>query len=468
MSKHKGQLFLGFAKLSFFIAVAVALVLSTVLLSKWMRDEASKEELAKVTLALNDVDLKTVHAGTKDIKYPGNYVTVVENGELTEYLDVELKGRGNSTWGWEKAPYQFKLSEKEEFLGMGAAKTWIFLANYFDMSNLRTSAAFKLESLLDQDFALSGHFAELTIDDDWRGLYFVTEKIGVGKTRINLKDKDGVVVELENAHAETEECYFTNDKTCFVIKDSVDEDNEDEAMKKFITAFNNLEEAVKERDYDEIKGLIDVESLAKYYLLSEFSENPDAYDSSWYFYKDGEDDKIHVGPGWDFDNAFGNHIWTYGFSEQYYSPEIDALEIKTVGGEVYDEELDKVVEVPSDIEASKMIYYLLEIPEFAELVKSTYLTNLYGKKSEMLLHLMVEAGRIREAAIEDNAKYADGRDAFWQELGAEIYNGFDNENFDVAPALVVDSEVDYLLDWVSRRFDYLDKKYTSSRDIMVM
>ena len=28
--------------------------------------------------------------------------------------------------------------------------------------------------------------------------------------------------------------------------------------------------------------------------------------------------------------------------------------------------------------------------------------------------------------------------------------------------------VDYLLDWVSRRFDYLDKKYTSSRDIMVM
>ena len=469
MNGRRSQLFFGFAKLFLFFAVAVAMVLSTVLLSKWMKESTAKKVLPVVSIALNNVDLKTVHAGTKDIKYPGNYVAVVDNGEQVEYEKVELKGRGNSTWGWEKSPYQLKLDEKQEFLGMGAAKKWIFLANYFDMSNLRTAVAFKLESLLGQDYALKGHFAELVINDDWRGVYYVTQKIGVGKTRVNLKNENGVIVELENLHPDGEDCYFTASGSCLVVKDSVEEDNEKEAMKDFVEKFNAFERAARARDYSAVAEVMDTESLAKYYLLSEFTSNPDSFVSSWYFYQDGADDIIHVGPGWDFDYALGNKMWAVAYGDNYYSPESDFLRIKTLGGEIYDPDTNEVTKIESDPENAHLVYYLLETSEFSDLVAKTYEKHLFGRKAELMMHLMTQAGLIREAAISDISKYEDARGTLWYVLGKKVYSGFEAEDdIDYAPAYIYDTEVDYLIDWVSRRFDYLDYKYMTNRGKMVI
>ena len=42
---------------------------------------------------------------------------------------MEIKGRGNSTWGYPKKPYALKLEEKDEILGMPSHKRWILLAN---------------------------------------------------------------------------------------------------------------------------------------------------------------------------------------------------------------------------------------------------------------------------------------------------------------------------------------------------
>ena len=58
---------------------------------------------------------------------------------------------------------------------------------------------------------------------------------------------------------------------------------------------------------DSLRGYhayIDVESFIDFFILNEFAHNPDAYRLSTFMYKD-KNEKLHMGPIWDFNLAFG-------------------------------------------------------------------------------------------------------------------------------------------------------------------
>ena len=57
---------------------------------------------------------------------------------------IEIKGRGNSSWGKPKKPYSIKLSGKKKILGMEKSKRWVLIANFHDKTLLRNSFAQKL------------------------------------------------------------------------------------------------------------------------------------------------------------------------------------------------------------------------------------------------------------------------------------------------------------------------------------
>ena len=46
----------------------------------------------------------------------------VDGEDTTVYDSVEIRGRGNSTWGLAKKPYRIKFPEPIRFLGKGRAK----------------------------------------------------------------------------------------------------------------------------------------------------------------------------------------------------------------------------------------------------------------------------------------------------------------------------------------------------------
>ena len=58
--------------------------------------------------------------------------------------------------------------------------------------------------------------------------------------------------------------------------------------------------------YNGILDSIDLESYSKYFLVEEFSGDPDNVFSSFYFTKERNDDKFYFGPVWDFDLGFDN------------------------------------------------------------------------------------------------------------------------------------------------------------------
>ena len=262
-----------------------------------------------INIELNGVSLEEINGGDKDIKYSSNRLAIREGGITREYDDIVVKGRGNGTWTQEKKPYQIKFNEKVDLFGLGKAKKWVLLANAMDATNLRTAAAFRLEEMLDMKYRFSGEFVELYINNRYEGLYYLTHAVEVGKNVVDLKDSMGILVELDNLYYEWERYYKTGNGDYLLVKDVVDEMNEEEAMRRFLKAYDEFERAVAEKNYERVKELVDIESFAQYYLLSEFLVNPDAYWTSFYMYKDGDSDKIHAGPGWDFDLAFANRRW---------------------------------------------------------------------------------------------------------------------------------------------------------------
>lgn len=358
----------------------------------------------------------------KTIVYHNNSITIDANGITQSFDDIEIKGRGNTTWiNQPKKPYQIKFQEKVDLFDMGKARKYILLANAFDYAHIRNDAAFYLEHLLNQSYALKGEFVELYIDDDYRGLYYLTQKIEIGKSRIDLREPTGIIVELENMRSNETTCYYTNSNTCLSISDVVDENQSGQAIQDFIDAYNALEKAIAAKDYKTISRLIDVDSFAKYYLLSEFTVNPDAYATSFFFYKDGPEDKIHAGPGWDFDLAFCNHNWTTD-DQEFYSPYAHQAIRNIISN----------TNQNTSFVYSNLILDLTEIPEFYARITEIYQSTLSNHKIDFINHVRKTMNRISTAAVKDNS----------------LWNQYDYN--------IATSE---FLDWVSKRYDYLEREF---------
>jgi spore coat protein CotH len=392
-------------------------------------------EMPVLEISLNEANLLQIQEGSKETKYGGNVAAFYNGNEVSYFDDVTVKGRGNSTWKLAKKPYQIDLNQKTNLLNLGKNSKWVLLANYLDGSHLRNDLALYLARMLGEDFALNGEPVELTIDGENLGLYFLTPKIKIGKNSVDLRDEMGVIMELDNLNAdcETEICYYSADGNTLTIKGAVNEEKTEAVVSDFMQNYNELEVAAARGDFEKVKELIDVESFAQYFLVNEFSNNPDAYSTSWFMYKDGTDDKIHAGPAWDFDLAFGNALWGWDNAviEDGYYPDKDLVRRTEAFGGTYCNE-DQCREVAEDKGISKLVYYLLEMPEFYEEVKRVYQEKMAGHKSETLAYLKRRADEIYVAAVEDNAQ--------WERV-----------NFEEA--------VEYLCDWVVRRYNHFDLVY---------
>lgn len=399
--------------------------------------------LPVLELSLEGTSFEEISGGEKTVKYPGNELTVIDGKQVDTYSEVEVKGRGNSTWMMPKKPLQLKLEDKVDLLGLGKARKWVLLANYLDASQLRNSVAADVAEMLGIGQALRGRYVELSIDGEYQGLYYLTHKVEISKKVVDLRNSLGVLVELDNLHRGDENCYWSTGSACLLAKDMVSEDLEAMVMEDFLTDFNQLEVAAENRDYAAVESLIDVESFAAYFLLNEFTANPDAYCSSWFMYKDGFDDKIHAGPGWDFDYALGNREWVWRLTEDFFSPENDMIrEIDALGGKFMIN--GEVIEKEPDGVTSKLIYHLMKMPEFQNEVRRVYQEKMAGRKNELLMHLKWQEGQIYAALTRD-------------------YNKWERGDFA--------EEIDYLTDWVERRYDHFEKTYgdnSGGNDVMVV
>ena len=103
----------------------------------------------------------------------------------------QLKARGNSTFlNTDKKSYQMKLPAGEDLLRTGKpenkAKTWVLLAGYFDATQMHDKLVKDLAAQLGLEYTASCGWVNLYYDGEYRGVYLLSEKNGIGETSVNI------------------------------------------------------------------------------------------------------------------------------------------------------------------------------------------------------------------------------------------------------------------------------------------
>lgn len=270
------------------------------------------------------------------------------NVDYTGNLD-EMKGRGNSSWGLDKKPFQMKLSQSIEVNDIPLTDEFS-LVTARDYSFLRNKISNELANCM-ESFTLSCAHIDLYINNEYQGIYELWNKLEpetlgiVNLEKINKSVTDtlasedqmttdfylddwnntvtgkwwdysdvsedvtgGYILEGDYPLRYNEEASgFILDTGAYIVSKSPKYLSAEQY--EYISEYMNECESIlyagtKVDNYDLIREYINVESFISKYLVEEISKNVECSATSQYFYKDAND-VLYAGPVWDYDSAYG-------------------------------------------------------------------------------------------------------------------------------------------------------------------
>ena len=222
---------------------------------------------------------------------------------------ARIRGRGNSTWVfYAKKPYRIKLDSKEELLGMEAGKDWVLLANYRDPTNFMNAIVFDMARYMEMPYTNSNRFIEVYLDNNYIGMYQLTEQIEQGKNRIDIDESEGVLLNLDlddgPDYSPNAGDNFSSTVYGLPIAAKHPEDQTQEQLAAIKDDFAEMEQHIQNRDLPKLSQRLDINSLIDFLIIQEITRNVELVSPrSMYMYKDA-DNIYHFGPVWDFDGGF--------------------------------------------------------------------------------------------------------------------------------------------------------------------
>lgn len=236
---------------------------------------------------------------------------------------LRIRGRGNSTWtNPPKKPYKLKFDEKVGLMGLNKNKDFTLLPDYLDWwGYLQNAVGFELSRKIGLDYTPNQIPVEVVMNGAYIGLYFLTEQIKVGKNRVNITEQEdeetdpekitgGWLIEIENYPESTSIPIFEHDnrdrQTLYFTSHSPEILSS--KQKNYITQFLQATDSAIYCTHplcNDWEKYIDIESLAKFYIVNEILDNKEAFSGSCWMSKDrGENTRLKFGPVWDFGSSF--------------------------------------------------------------------------------------------------------------------------------------------------------------------
>lgn len=270
---------------------------------------------------------------------------LIDNGEgkLNSVFDswnqysgkISMEARGESSQGFPKKSYSIELENNDgssnnvSILGLPEENDFVLYAPYSDKTMIKNVLSFEL-------YRRSGHWAprtryvELMINDDYKGIYVLTEKIKRDENRVDidkLTSEDTSLPGLSGGYLMRRDKITRLDKNEYWKSPVTQPYFEPLTYQYFDPEFKDLtpDQAnyIKAwmQDFDQMmsgnnfkdpetgyKKYIKVNSFIDMMFLNEISKSVDAYMFSTYFYKENDADggQLFAGPPWDCDLSFGN------------------------------------------------------------------------------------------------------------------------------------------------------------------
>ena len=268
------------------------------------------------------------------------YHGVGETHQLNESFNdydgnIGIEVRGSSSRSWPKQQYAIETRDATgannnvSLMGLPAENDWILNAPFIDRSFLRNVLAYDLFRRMGR-YASRTRYCELFLNGEYRGIYILMEKIKRDRNRVDIAALDsteiegepltgGYIIKVDKTDGDNTEGFFSkhlpagdsNRNVYYQYHYPVFADLLPEQRDYIQNYMANFENVMAGSDYDDptmgYPAWLNVESFIDFFLVSELGKNVDSYRLSSYLHKDrdGNDSRLHAGPLWDYNLAFG-------------------------------------------------------------------------------------------------------------------------------------------------------------------
>ena len=219
----------------------------------------------------------------------------------TLLLKGKIKQRGGSSIGYPKKSYTVKLSKKISLYGLRENKSWVFTSSYLEKSLMRNILSYDLFRSWDtNNFAPKIELIEFFHNDNYEGIYQLTEKVDRSSLRINKKAegvifKDCAVFSKTYIEPQTGETYYHQK---YPDPKKYDATLLMDRIKEFIL---NSTDSVFAK---EMEQEFDIQNIIDWQIMIMLSNNGDAVYKNFYLYRESKKAKFKIAL-WDYDSGFG-------------------------------------------------------------------------------------------------------------------------------------------------------------------
>ncbi|MDN5329005.1 MAG: hypothetical protein PWP35_792 [Bacteroidales bacterium] len=282
-------------------------------------------------------NFEIIDNGTGVLNHPGDAPAYMG------YIGVELRGSSSQTFP--KKSYGFETWDElgneidTTLLGMPAESDWILNANYSDKTLMRNALAYQIWQEMGH-YATRYRFVELMLNNRYKGVYILSEKIKRDKNRVNIAKMStsynsgdnltgGYIVKIDKmtgsggdgwtsnfpppAHPNGQYIYFQ-----YEYPKAEDITPVQKAyIQNYVDAFEMVLEGSNFQNPEAGWRKYAVENtFIDYFIENEFSKNVDGYRLSTFLHKerDSRGGKLRMGPIWDYDLAWKNADYCGGNS----------------------------------------------------------------------------------------------------------------------------------------------------------
>ncbi|MBI95022.1 MAG: hypothetical protein CMB94_01555 [Flammeovirgaceae bacterium] len=281
----------------------------------------------------------------KDSIHFSGIIGIEIRGETSQYFDK--KSYGLETWDREYNDIDVSI------IGFPDEEDWILYGPFSDKSLIRNKLIYDLSNKMGR-YASRTEFVELYINYDYKGLYIFMEKLKRDKNRINIQKLDqgdidenlisgGYIIKIDKSDMDDGSYTDYNSfQSNFDINGNLDGEkkiyfnyeypkpgiihaNQKNYIKNYFHEFESVLASDKFEDPENgFRKYIDEDSFIDFFILNELSNNVDGFRLSTYLHKD-RDEKLMIGPIWDFNLSFGNadycggeryDVWLHKFNER--------------------------------------------------------------------------------------------------------------------------------------------------------
>ena len=375
----------------------------------------------------------------------GTVSIIYSDGSSDNNLSARIKWRGGTTnaEGKHKRNYKIKFNEDHSFFGMRNDNNWILDAGQADVFRLRNRIATELWNdfatkpyYIDQEpkvlSGVRGQVVEVYLNEEYRGIYCLTECMDRKQMKLKKFDKDGTIHGVlwkstgysSSGFSVVPDGYDNSQLMMDVFEAKYPEPGGDLPATDYSTLWNAINFVVNSTDEEfsqYVSKYFDIPVIIDYYLFVNVlsaldNEGKNMY---WAVYDQQNDKKLTLAV-WDLDLTVGSKYLDY-YYDGFSSPEFGKLNVLNIITRLEKNNVDNFNEKVLER------YYSLRKTFFS----NENLINRYQNYYDLL--------KLSGAAEREENKWSGDSDV------NNLTINYDNE-------------IIYITDWITRHMQYLDRE----------